>query len=448
MTTRVRVRRTRRLSGEVKVAGDLHIGQGALVWAALANGSSTLTGLGARRDHRLLAALLRELGVVLRAEEQAWVVEGVGLRGLRLPKGSLDAGDSPSTLELAIALLAAQPFGTRVEASGPARAHPLRTLIEPLRARGAHVAGRSAEKDEICAPVAVAPLLAGELVGDIEIAIPFGDASTKQALLLTGLQARGVTAIHEGMLSRDHVERALVALGAPVESAAGMTLLDTSAGPPAWSGFAWEVPGDFTLASFLLAAAMLVEESDVRIRGVGLNPTRTGFLEALRGTAARVSVTPKGALAGNEPVGDVRAQSSRLARIRVGGERSLRLLDEVPALSALCAICADRISIRDVHALRRRAADELKATVSLLAMFGVTCTVYEDGFEIEPPRALNAAHVPAEVPPAQALAACILALRAEGETRIDGAERLDALYPGFLDALVALGADLAREEVS
>ncbi|MET0283290.1 MAG: hypothetical protein ABW352_02430 [Polyangiales bacterium] len=428
--TRARIRPGRPLRGRVRVASDLHIGQQALIWAALAHGESRIEGLDVR--HAALITALRAMGVKI---DDA--IEGVGLRGLRIPSGGLVA-DSESTLVLLTSLLAGQTFGTRV--TGPDVS--LRTLIAPLRARGAHVAGKSTDTD-IRPPVAVAPLLADELLESVEIDIPDGDPITKLGLLMSGLYARGVTALREGMLSRDHTERALVALGVPVSTAAGMTLLDTTEAEPAWAGFRWQLPGDFTIASHLIAAALVVPGSDLTIEGVGLNPTRTHWLAALNRTGARVQVTPKGDCAGNEPLGDVRAGSSKLMRVRVGGERAFGLLDEVPALAALALAAGDRISIRDVTPLRERTPDALQALRDTLAQFGVGCTTYEDGMEVDPPEQLRGARIDAA--PEQALLACVLGLVAHGETVIEGVERLDARYPGVLSALQTLGADVTLE---
>lgn len=431
----LRIRPGRPLRGRVRVPVDLHIAQQALIWAALAHGRSTLVGLDARSDSLITA--LGALGVRIEGDR----VEGVGLRGLTMPTGALDARDSESALVLLTSLLAGQTFGTRV--LGPDTS--LRTLIAPLRARGAHVAGKASESD-LRPPVAVAPMLADELLESVEIDIPTGDANTKFGLLLSGLYARGVTAIREGMLSRDHAERALVALGLPLSTAAGMTLLDTREGDPAWAGFHWELPGDFTIASYLLAAGLIVPGSELTVQGVGLNPTRTAWLDALRGSGARASVVPKGDCAGNEPRGDVRVAASQLARIRVGGERAFGLLDEVPALAALAVASRDRVSIRDVTALRARTPDAVNALRDLLARFGIGSTVYEDGLEIDPPERLRGARIGAEVPPAQALLGCVLGLAADGETVVEDGARLEARYPGVLSALLALGAEIAREE--
>jgi 3-phosphoshikimate 1-carboxyvinyltransferase len=437
------VRKAGPLAGRVRLASDLHIGQEALLWAALAEGPSHLLGLSPRADHQLLIAALRALGVPIAEVESGVRVAGVGLAGLRMPSGALDAGASPSTLELLSALLAGQRFGTRVQASGRALRHPLATLLEPLRARGAQIAGTARPDGELGAPVSAAPLLADETLAPVEIEIPGGDAATKRGLLISGLYARGVTVISEGILSRDHAERALLALGLSVETSGPLTLLDTSE-RAAFAGFEWSIPGDFTLASHLIAAASVLPGSDVVLEGVGLNRSRSAFLDALRHAGARVAVMPKGDAAGNEPLGDLRVQAAALRGVGVMGELSLRMLDEVPALAALAPACRGRIRLRDARALRSRGDDLLRGTAQLLRAFGAECTDYEDGFDLDP-AALHGTEVPAQTPAELKLFALVLGLSAAGQTRIEAADELDALYPGFVDALVSLGADVARE---
>lgn len=430
------------LLGVLRPPSDLHVGQEALVWAALAEGTSHLQGLSVGSEQRALIQALRTLGVGIAEVNDGVHVVGVSLRGLRMPPGALSAGDSPTTLEILAALLSGQYFGTRIEARGPALRHSLRTLLPPLRARGAQIAGRNTDDGDVTAPVAVAPLLKDECLSPVEIEIPSGDPSTKRALLISGLLTRGVTALNEGLLSRDHVERALVALGAPVETMGPLTLLDTSDAEPRWPGFIWRIPGDFSVAAYVLAAALAIPGSDVLIEQVGLNRSRTALFDALRHVGADITVTPKGDQAGNEPVGDVRVRASRLRSVKAMGELAQRLLDDVPAFAALGPASRERVTLRDAGALRLRSDDVLKASVQVLRAFGAECTEYEDGFDLECSAALQGATLAPDLPASVKLLGLVLGLSAGGETRLSNADELDALYPSLRASLSALGADI------
>jgi 3-phosphoshikimate 1-carboxyvinyltransferase len=434
------------LRGALRVPSDLHIGQEALLWAALADGHSQLSGLSPRAEYRSLIAALREMGVAIAEVQDGVHVAGVGLLGLKMPKGALSAGESPSCVELLSALLAGQRFGTRIEARGDALRHSLRTLLPPLRARGAQIAGRTGEDGSLTAPVAVAPLLADEALAPVEIEIPSGDAATKRALLISGLFANGPTAVQEGLLSRDHTERALSALGVRIETLGPLTLLDTSDTTPRWHGFQWRIPGDFSLAAYVIAAACVIPGSDVTLHDVGLNHSRTALFDALRHAGADIQVTPKGDCAGDEPIGEIRVRHATLRGIKALGELGQRLLDDVPAFVALCAACSGRIMLRDAGALRLWAGDPLKQSAQLLRAFGAECTDYEDGLDLDRPRSLRGAQVPADALPQIKLLGLTLGLCAEGETTLPNAAALDALYPGLRDALSALGAGIEVED--
>jgi 3-phosphoshikimate 1-carboxyvinyltransferase len=436
--------RSAALRGSLRLPSDLQIGQEALLWAALAEGASELTGLSPRDDHRVLCAALRALGVPIAEVMGGAHVQGVGLKGLRMPSGALDAEASVSTLELLSALLSGQAFGTRVEARAEARTHPLRTVIEPLRSRGAQIAGKSGEGDLLTAPVAVAPLLAHERLAPVEIEIPNGDAATKRALLISGLYADGVTAIQEGLLSRDHTERALLALGAPIETMGPLTLLDTSLLTPRFAGFRWRIPADFSLAAHVIALALALPGSDVLLEDVGVNPSRTAFLAVLRHGGAEIEVTPKGDTAGDEPVADIRVRASALRGSRILGELALRLASDVPAVVALAMCAKSRLSLRDLGSLRAREGDVLKRAAQLLRAFGGECTDYEDGLDIDPVSRLAATTVSADTPRPLKLLGLVLGLCAEGETRIEDGHELDAFCPGLLKGLRALGAPIAE----
>lgn len=446
--SRLRVTGLQPLQGTLRLPGDLQIGQQALVWAALSSGDCLVAGLGRRSDHVLLVSALRELGVSIAETDAGFRIRGVGVRGLQMPRGALKAGDSLSTLELLSTLLAGQRFGTRVEAHGRAAARSLRTLIDPLRARGAAINGKVDDAGELHAPVAAAPLLSSERLSDVEIEIPNGDRATKLALFLSGLYASGITAVSEGVLSPDHVERALVALGAPLETMGTMAVLDTTDWQPAWGGFEWQIPGDFGLAACLIAAASVIPGSDVTLPFVAVNRTRTAFFDLLRHAGANVEVTPKGDAAGAEPVAEIRVRHTALRSTRVSGELALRLVSELPAAALLALGATQRSSLRDVSSVRLQKPDPLKALSQCLRAFGCECTDYEDGFDLDPMARPRGTSVAADVMAGAELGALFLALAAQGESVIEDNVHIESAFPFAVPTLRMLGAQIEMEERS
>jgi 3-phosphoshikimate 1-carboxyvinyltransferase len=441
------ITRTRGLRGELTLPEDSAIGQVTLLLAALADTPSFVRVRTPRSDNLALASALRALGVPVAQVDGGFRVAGVGLRGLKAPSGALSAGASETTLLYIASLLSVQSFGTRVRTEAPLGDVSVRAWVLPLRARGLHIAGSERDDGELIAPVSVAPLLADEAAHPVEIQIPRGDVQTKAALLLTGLYADGVTAIEEGVMTADHLERALVSLGLPVQTMGGMTLLDPAEGALSFAGFEREVPGDFGLAAMLVAIASSVPGSDLVLRGVASNRSRTAYFDALRSTGAQVDVLPKGDTEGHEPMADIRVRSATLSSLRLSSELAMRALDDVPACVALVPAVRGRVSIRDVGRLRERPGRLLARAVELLRAFGVDASEFDDGFDAERQGALRGAHVPADMPPSLKLAALSLALAAEGTSTLDAPDALDALYPGLKDVLVGLGASITEEDV-
>ncbi|MCA9582927.1 MAG: 3-phosphoshikimate 1-carboxyvinyltransferase, partial [Myxococcales bacterium] len=283
------------LQGAVQVPGDKSIGHRALLFAALAEGPSRITGLSGGLDNRATAEALRAMGVSMTVGEREAAVEGVGLRGLRMASGPLDCGNSGTSMRLLAGLLAAQRFGSTLVGDASLTGRPMRRIVDPLRARGAHIQGEKGKKEGECyPPLRIAPLVEGELLLGFEYEMPVASAQVKSALLLSGLYAGAPTALSEPVLSRDHTERMMMALGVPLQTAGPVVRLDPAEWSGRWDGFEWHVPGDPSSAAFPLAAALAVGGSRVRVEGVCNNPTRTGFLEALRHMGALGEIVPKG----------------------------------------------------------------------------------------------------------------------------------------------------------
>jgi 3-phosphoshikimate 1-carboxyvinyltransferase len=437
------------LRGRVEVPGDKSIGHRALLFGALASGTSTIRGVSGGLDNLATARAFEAMGARYEEGEdeggKVLRVTGVGLDGLSMPSGAIDCGNSGTTMRMIAGVLVAQRFGTRLFGDASLSRRPMRRIVEPLRARGGHIAGvRGKKEGEHYPPLSVAPLVEGERLTGIEYRSEVASAQVKSALLLSGLWADGPTLLGEPTLSRDHTERMLIALGVPLEVAGPLVLLR----PEGWSRrlppFSWRVPGDLSSAAFLLAAGAMVPGSSIEIAGVGTNPTRTGVLEVLRAMRARLEVVPRGEAAGVEPLGDLAVAHGRLAPARVGGELVTRMIDEVPVLAALAATVPGRSEIRDAGELRVKESDRIATMVSVIRAFGGDATELDDGLIVHGGAPLRAARVASDGDHRIAMSAALLGLVAEGETIVDDAECIDTSYPTFVATLERLGADIAR----
>lgn len=445
--TRYRIRGGVPLRGSVCAPSDKSIGHRALILAALAEGRSTIRGLGAGLDNASTAQLFREMGVTIEHHDDVATVEGVGLHGLQIPKGTLDCGNSGTTMRLVSGILVGQRFGTRLLGDESLSRRPMRRIVDPLRARGGHIAGVSGAKEgENYPPLAVAPLVAGEALIALEYVSPVASAQVKGCLLLSGLYAGGLTVITEPVVSRDHTERMFAALGVPMRTMGPTVLLDPSGWDRRWSGFQWTIPGDLSGAAFVMGAGLMVPGSDVTVRDVGLNPTRTGLLDALRAMRADMSFTPKGEAAGGEPAGDVRVRHGQIGGAMTAGEMLTRMIDDVPAFCAIAATARGRSDVRDAEELRVKESDRLKAAAEVFRAFGVDHTELQDGMHIHGSARLVGAEVHSRGDHRIAMMAAVLGMAAEGETLVHDVECVATSFPGFAGTMASLGARIVEEE--
>lgn len=456
-----RIRPAASLEGAITVPGDKSVGHRALLFGAMAEGESVVTGLSGGLDNQATARAMGAMGATVEMEGSGARISGVGLRGLRMPPGDIDCGNSGTTMRLVAGLLVAQRFGTRLIGDDSLSRRPMRRIVDPLRARGGHIDGRRPRGEpaepvtaahppgkpgEVYPPLAVAPLVEGEDLIGIEYDMPVASAQVKSALLISGLYAAGPTALKEPVLSRDHTERMLVALGVPLQTMGTMTVLDPEDWRGGWGGFEWHVPGDPSSAAFPIAAVHAARKGEVRIEGVGINPTRTGLLDALRMMGAQVTTIPKGDAAGGEPLADLVIERAELHGTRIGGEMLTRMIDEVPALCAMAAFGRGATEIRDASELRVKESDRIAVMAEVLSRFGVPCVEFDDGMRIEGGAKLHAATVRSHGDHRIAMAAAALALGAEGESVVQDVDCVDTSFPGFVELLRSLGADIEVEE--
>ncbi len=422
------VRPQRRLSGTVVPPGDKSISHRGAILGALAQGVSRLENFQRGADCLATLRCLRLLGVPWRWEDGATlVVEGVGLQGLREPPQVLDCRNSGTTMRLLAGLLSSQPFLSVLTGDRSLRRRPMGRVVEPLRHMGAEVLGRAGG--------ALAPLvIRGGALRGMEHHLHVASAQVKSAILLAGLYAEGETVVWEPAPSRDHTERMLGVMGAPIRLVEGGVAISQAS---ELSPLRLRIPGDFSAAAFFLVAALVHPDAQVRLEGVGLNPTRTGLLEVLAQMGAQIKVENMRQW-GPEPVADLVAGSSRLEAVQVEADIIPRMIDEVPLLAVAACFAYGETVIRGAQELRAKESDRLRAMARELRRMGARVEELPDGLRIWGPARLQGAVVDSHGDHRLAMALAVAALAARGETVIRNAQSVVVSYPNFWDHLRAV----------
>jgi 3-phosphoshikimate 1-carboxyvinyltransferase len=410
------VRPARKLEGEIHVPGDKSISHRALILGSIASGHSSLRGLSPGADVQSTIRCLNELG----AELDGVVLKGCGLRGLQRAAGPLDCGNSGTTMRLLSGLLAAQDFESELIGDESLSRRPMDRVVAPLR--------------EMNAQASWPPLRVGGKTPlhatSFSMLVP--SAQVKSAILIAGLFADGVTSVIEAVKTRDHTELMLVTMGAVVE----VEGLSVRVGPASsLQPLDMDIPGDISAAAFWLVAAGLMPGSRVRLQGTGVNPTRTSFIEVLRGSGFEVAFSnPRSA--GQEAVADIDSRNSHsLKPAQVSGGMAAEMIDELPVLAVAATQMPGRSVIAGASELRVKESNRIVAMEEGLAAMGADITATEDGWVINGPRQLEGARVSSHGDHRVAMALAVAGLIADGKTEIDGAECVEISYPEFFDHL-------------
>ncbi len=425
------VKAARRLRGTIAVPGDKSISHRAAMLNALAEGEATVTNFLPGEDCLSTLRVLGALGIEHRldvsgAAPSLWI-RGVGLDGLREAADVLDCGNSGTTMRLMSGVLSGIDAYSVLTGDASLRTRPMARVVTPLREMGARIDGRDGGR--------VAPLaIRGGGLHGIRYAMPVASAQVKSAILLAGLFADGETIVEETEATRDHTERMLDAMGATIGREGPAVRLMPGAPLHALS---MRVPNDISAAAFWMVAVAVHPDAEVRLTGVGMNPTRTGIIDALRAMGADLDIEEERVVAG-EPVADVVVRSSRLTGTDVGGEMLPRMIDEVPALAVAAAFASGTTRVRNAAELRVKESDRIATTVSELARLGVSISETDDGMTIEGGRALTGGDVQSHGDHRLAMALAAAALAGGGDVRISGAQAVAVSYPGFWDDLAKL----------
>ncbi len=416
------------LQGRIRVPGDKSISHRALMLGAIAQGETQIQGLLLGEDPRSTASCFSALGAEISALNPELVqVKGIGLGQLQEPIDVLDAGNSGTTIRLMLGILASHPgrFFT-VTGDGSLRSRPMSRVVKPLQQMGAQIWGRQGSS---LAPLAIQ----GQNLQPIHYHSPIASAQVKSCILLAGLMTEGKTTVTEPALSRDHSERMLQAFGAEL-SIDPETNSVTITGPAQLHGQRVIVPGDISSAAFWLVAGAIVPGSELLIENVGVNPTRTGILEALAMMGADIQLENERTVAG-EPVADLQVRSCSLHSCTIAGNLIPRLIDEIPILAVAAVFAQGTTVIRDAAELRVKESDRIAVMAAELNRMGARVTELPDGLEITGGTPLIGADVDSHTDHRIAMSLAIAALNASGTTTIHGAEAATISYPDFIPTL-------------
>ena len=423
------VRQVRNLGGEISVPGDKSLSHRAVLFSALADGTTVITGFLPGEDCVCTMRALQAMGCVIEADSKTRLVVQGSNGKLRPPLEPLDCGNSGTAMRLMAGVLAGQPFTSRLVGDPSLSSRPMKRIVDPLRLMGAKIEGQG---EKHTAPL---DIQGGPLTG-IEYTLPVASAQLKSCLLLAGLFANGTTSVTEKTPSRDHTERLLAHFHAPPvidlkPEGEGKTI--RVRGGSRLHARDFSVPGDFSSAAFWIAAAAALPGADLTITNLGLNGTRTGLLSVLLRMGAHISESISDSSC--EPFGNVRVYGRKLRGTKISGAEIANVIDELPIIAAIGAIADGDTEIRDAHELRVKETDRIAAMATNLRAFGVNVTEHDDGMTIHGGSPLTGAKVGSFGDHRIAMSCAILGLFSKGETTISETACIATSYPTFQEDL-------------
>ncbi len=422
--TDLRVKPSRGLKGEITLPGDKSISHRSVIFASIAEGDTIINGFLPGEDTMNTAKAVQAMGITVDGiGSTRLIVHGKGLDGLTEPADALDLGQSGTGMRLLAGLLAGQDFFSILTGDQYLRKRPMARITEPLRKMGAQIDGRAGGK---LAPLAIRG--GGRRTRAIDFTSPVASAQVKSAILLAGLYSDGETTVNEPSKSRDHTERMFRFFGVKVEEQGTRVMLKgrQTLRPKA----PVEIPSDISSAAFFIVAACIVPGSDVVIRNVGVNLTRTGIIDILVSMGADITLENRREQAG-EPVADIRVRHRKLQAAQIGGEVIPRAIDEIPVLSVAAAYAEGTTVIKDAAELRVKESDRIATMAAELRKAGAIVSELSDGMEITGREALDGAVCESHGDHRIAMSMAVAGLAARGEMVVRDTAWIDTSFPGF-----------------
>ena len=419
-----------KLRGEITVPGDKSISHRSVMLGSIAKGDTRISGFLTGEDCLSTIDCFKKLGIDIEVNGTDVTVHGKGLKGLSAPAETLDVVNSGTTLRLMSGILSAQPFTTRLTGDSSIQKRPMGRVASPLGLMGAKI---TSENEKMTAPLTIE----GQRLHGIDYTLPVASAQVKSALILAGLYADGETRITEPEATRDHTEIMLNYLGADIRKEGDTIVVRPAA---ELTGKDITVPGDISSAAYFIAAALISKDSEVLIKNVGVNPTRTGIITAFKAMGGNIELTNERTVCG-EPVADILVRSSRLHGVVIKGAIIPKLIDEIPVIAAAACYASGETVIADAAELRVKESDRIKTMAAELGRMGATVIQTDDGMIILGGIPLHGAVCESYNDHRVAMSVAVAALGAKGETQIKDCGCVDISFPGYFDALMSLRED-------
>lgn len=421
------------LRGEVSIPGDKSISHRALMFASIAQGESRIENLLEGHDCIATVQVMRALGVHIALDQGVWVIKGNG-RELSEPSSILDCKNSGTTIRLMAGLLSGMPFMSILDGTDQIKMRPMDRVIKPLTAIGAKIYGRSMGR---LAPLVILP---SKIYGG-EADLLVKSAQVKSALLLAGLFAENPIRVKGTGVTRDHTEKLLSFMGAQISCQNDVVSIDPLKKDLLPVNF--RIPGDISSAAFLLVAGAVLAVDGITLKEVGVNPTRTGIIDALRQMGADITLSNEKIIA-NEPVADLFIKKSVLKAASFSGDHIVRMIDEIPILALLATQATGTTVISDAEELKVKESNRIKKTVEILQKLGGKASETDDGMVIEGPTPLHGVEISSFGDHRLALMAAIAGLMSKDSVVVSNALVTDDSYPGFFEHLSVLGASVTE----
>lgn len=415
--------RAQHLRGEVTVPGDKSISHRAVMFGALAEGTTEVINFLQGADCLSTIECFRKMGVSIENTPEHILIHGKGLHGLQAPDSILDTGNSGTTTRLISGILAAQPFETTLTGDASIQKRPMRRIIEPLSLMGADI---TSVYGNDCAPLRIT----GSPLHGIHYHSKVASAQVKSAILLAGLYADSTTKVTEPTVSRNHSEIMLNYFGASVHTEGTTAVVQPE---PVLTGQKVLVPGDISSAAYFIAAGLLVPDAEVLIRNVGINPTRDGILrvaQAMGGDITYLNINRDG-----EPTADLLVKHSRLHGITIEGDIIPTLIDELPVINIMAACAEGTTIIRDAAELKVKESNRIDVMVKYLSEMGCDITGTEDGMIIHGGNTLHGTVIDSHMDHRIAMSFAIASLITDGNTNITDSDIVTVSYPNFYEDL-------------